>query len=378
MDACVKDFCDAMAHDFSPVSPLPVEPVAPTTQDRYIYNDTSVSTGVWYNYVASLEAQYNWPEVANDDLSEYIRAGEAFANSTGGMECYEWWLYRSKLAVFNAALTLTQQHNQATIYDQASLVARIKQDQASAASLHDQIYGEYQRRLTNLSDLVTGAVNAQNMLGVGGMVAIDPDKLIDTRFYVVTHVTDWGWESAPSPVSASVDVAQNDTVTVRVPRPPDGRQIQKWRVYRSNVGTQDAAYQFVKDVLVADEMSYVDMVASEDLGEVCPTFGWVEPPYRWDNSSAQEIKPPKGDDPFLRGLVAMPNGVLAGYIDNYVAFCDPYHPYAWPVDYQITTDTPIVGLGVFGQSLFVGTMGNPYVISGADSASMSAPSFRDL
>jgi hypothetical protein len=47
-------------------------------------------------------------------------------------------------------------------------------------------------------------------------------------------------------------------------------------------------------------------------------------------------------------------------------------PYAFPVKYQITTEFPIVGLGVFGQTLFVGTTGNPYLVSGSDSASMSS------
>ena len=38
----------------------------------------------------------------------------------------------------------------------------------------------------------------------------------------------------------------------------------------------------------------------------------------------------------------------------------------------MTVEYPITGLGVFGQTLFVGTVANPYFIRGADSASMSA------
>jgi hypothetical protein len=73
----------------------------------------------------------------------------------------------------------------------------------------------------------------------------------------------------------------------------------------------------------------------------------------------------------------MTNGVMAGFVDNFVAFCDPYHPYAWPLSYQISLKFDIVGLGVFGQSLFVGTNGNPSIISGADSASMSEQMLDD-
>jgi hypothetical protein len=68
----------------------------------------------------------------------------------------------------------------------------------------------------------------------------------------------------------------------------------------------------------------------------------------------------------------MPNGVMAGFFGNTVAFCEPYIPYAWPVDYQISTEHPIVAMASFGQTLVVGTRGSPYYVSGADSASMSA------
>ena len=100
--------------------------------------------------------------------------------------------------------------------------------------------------------------------------------------------------------------------------------------------------------------TYVDKLKGAELGEVCPSVTWLEPPEK------------------LRGLVGMPNGIMAGFFDNTVAFCDPYHPFAWPYAYQITTEHPIVGLAAFGQTLFVGTTGSPYFISGSDSASMSA------
>jgi hypothetical protein len=98
----------------------------------------------------------------------------------------------------------------------------------------------------------------------------------------------------------------------------------------------------------------------------------LQPPYRMDAQSDAYPFPVTGSNPYLRGLVGMPNGIMAGFFDNTVAFCEPYVPYAWPIEYQMSTEFPIVGLGVFGQTLFVGTTGNPYFINGADSASMSA------
>ena len=241
------------------------------------------------------------------------------------------------------------------------------------------------------------------------------ERVIDPRFYLCTYVTDWGEESAPSPVSVMVEPDQNDAVVVTCPAPPAGRNIVGVRLYRSNVGSQQGAFQYLTtldngpalymaqyadaaadyaannrgltahafahyhfrksgyvsghkspDALALaspvtdaywstpDNLRYTDNMPAGDLQEVCPTLTWAEPPEK------------------LRGLVGMPNGIMAGFDGNTVAFCEPYKPYAWPVEYQLTTEHPIVGLGVFGQTLFVGTRGNPYFISGSDSASMSA------
>ncbi len=117
---------------------------------------------------------------------------------------------------------------------------------------------------------------------------------------------------------------------------------------------------------------YVDGLSGSQLGEVCPTLTWAPPPYRMDTASTARIKPPLGVKPYLRGLTGMANGVMAGFVDNYVAFSEAYTPYAWPVEYQIPLQYPIVGLCAFGQSILVGTMGHPYIISGTDPGSMSS------
>lgn len=203
-------------------------------------------------------------------------------------------------------------------------------------------------------------------------------RLPDTRFYFYTYVTDWGEESAPSPVSDMVEPDQNDTVTVTMTAPPSGRHVTHLRLYRSNTGSQASAFQYVAyyatntrsegdgggpewvrsgenatGIPVAN-LVFEDTMRPSELGEVCPSVTWAEPPAG------------------LQGLVGMPNGIMAGFTGNTVHFCEPYTPYAWPVEYQITTEHEIVGLGVFGQTMFVGTKGSPYFVSGSDSASMSA------
>lgn len=191
---------------------------------------------------------------------------------------------------------------------------------------------------------------AENDMGAG--MPKTEERLVETRFYVYTHVNDLGEESAPSPVSELVEVDQRDTVNISISAPPTGRNINRWRFYRSSVATQGAQFQFLAEGPIGT-LSGTDSIRPEQMGEVVPTTTWAEPPEK------------------LRGLVNMPNGVMAGYVDNYVAFCEPFVAYAWPVEYQITTEFPIVALGVFGQTLVVFHKGGVDYISGADSASMS-------
>jgi hypothetical protein len=67
----------------------------------------------------------------------------------------------------------------------------------------------------------------------------------------------------------------------------------------------------------------------------------------------------------------MPNGILAGFTGNQVWFSEPYLPHAWPVGYMMTVGAPVVGLGVFGQTLVVCTTQNPYLITGSQPGAMS-------
>jgi hypothetical protein len=99
--------------------------------------------------------------------------------------------------------------------------------------------------------------------------------------------------------------------------------------------------------------SITDSTLQERLGEACPTFGWLEPPA------------------VLQGLTELPNGIMLGFVGRTLYTCEPYAPYAWPVKYQKPLPYDIVGIVAVGQSAFVGTIGHPYILSGADSASLS-------
>ena len=202
---------------------------------------------------------------------------------------------------------------------------------------------------------------------VEGVLPVVAVRREESRAYVYTYVTDWGEESAPSPASELVTVDQNDTVTVVPTAPPGGRNVVGWRLYRSSTTNVGSAYQLVEDTLAANAildgvvfdyydiggLTYTDSKKQSELQESLQTLTWVEPDSR------------------MAGLVGLPNGIMAGYFDKTVCFSEPFAPYAWPIEYQLTTEYRIVGLGVFGQTLVVLTEGNPYYASGADSASMS-------
>lgn len=100
---------------------------------------------------------------------------------------------------------------------------------------------------------------------------------------------------------------------------------------------------------------YNDALKSSQLQNVLETATWLQPPVR------------------LQGITNMANGIMAGFFDNILCFSEAYVPYAWPVEYQIPIDFLIVGIGAFGNTLFVGTTSAVYIVSGSDPASMSAP-----
>lgn len=334
MEQLAKDFKALLASPIGTASPRPVEPSKPTVPE------------------------YNYSDSGDTRAPEWAAYDVAYAKYLVDLEAW-------KAANVEGGIT------------EATLNSRLKEIQDEMFLLTREVERKTQTLWESLTFDSGLAVSnyLTSMGGVSALVGETVERVIDSRFYVATFVTDWGEESEPSEVTDLLEVDQNDSVRITRPNSTSGdtlaaRKITKWRLYRSNVGSQSAAFQFVEELLTS-VTSYIDTKKGAELGEVCPTTTWAEPPYRMDAQFDGFPKPTKGTNPYLRGLIGMPNGIMAGFIDNTVAFCEPYIPYAWPVEYQITTEHPVVGLGVFGQTLFVGTTGNPYFISGADSASMS-------
>lgn len=175
---------------------------------------------------------------------------------------------------------------------------------------------------------------------------------VTTRTYVYTWVTEFGEESEPNPASSPVDWQNGQTLTLTgFDTPPAGRAIDRQRIYRSQTG-QSGTFLYLIEERAASSADFTDTVPVDQFQEPLPSGAWNAPP----------------DE--LGGLVAMPNGMMAGFVGRRLYFCEPYRPHAWPETYALTTDADIVALGAIGTSLIVTTKRNPYLVSGATPSSM--------
>lgn len=85
------------------------------------------------------------------------------------------------------------------------------------------------------------------------------------------------------------------------------------------------------------------------------------------------LKTLEGDLPpkRLSGLIGLPNGALAGFVDNELCFSEPYHPHLWPVAYRYSFSHKAVALSAVGNSVIVLTDGSPYLATGTHPSAVS-------
>ena len=186
-------------------------------------------------------------------------------------------------------------------------------------------------------------------------------NIIANVSYYYTYVTDWGEESAPSPQSAVFEVYDEMNVTLSGMSAGGiaNQAISKKRIYRLNAGSTGAEYQFVAEI-PASTTTYIDTMQSADLGEICPTETWIEPPAN------------------IKGLIYIGNGCIAGFFGNTVCISEPFAPYAFPLQNQFSVTDTIVGLGHFGQTLVILTTGQPALLNGSDPRSMAQENIPDV
>lgn len=188
-----------------------------------------------------------------------------------------------------------------------------------------------------------------------------------TRVYTYVYVTStatWAEEGPPSPLGTGTGLADATWVianlsTGTVGKYAFGGAIK--RIYRSLTDSSgNTNFQLALDAVPIATTSTNDSTPDANLGVIAPSFtpGLV---------GSEWIAPPSD----LRGLIALPNGMMAGFSGNLICFCEPFRPHAWPLRYQLATNFAIVAMGRYGQTLIVTTRGFPYAVVGARPDSMA-------
>ena len=220
----------------------------------------------------------------------------------------------------------------------------------------------------------------------------------EARAYVYTWVSQYDEEGPPSPATL-LDGWSNGVWTVGMFTPPTDdmgvtRNLQYCNLYRTVTGTGGGTvYYYVATFRFSDwafsltgisgpwysgtsgnlglPTLTVNGIAVGGLSSTTAQFVDVLP----DNYVTLNIQlpsvtwypPPEN----LQGLINLPNGMMAGFLNNEIWFCQPYQPHAWPAGYVLTTDYPIVGIGVTAGALVACTNATPYVINGVSPGNMS-------
>jgi hypothetical protein len=213
-----------------------------------------------------------------------------------------------------------------------------------------------------------GQVTISNPVVAGGVQAGDTIQFLtslpETRGYVYTYVNDFSEEGQPSPAT----VASGDgtgTWIIVIPAPPvdyaEGRAMNPghYRLYRTVTDSQGNATYFqvtevpinpVGPVTITDSASDASITGNLVLN----TIGFAPPPTG------------------LQGVVMMANGIAAGFAnEREVWFSAAYLPHAWPPQYALTVDYPVVGLTANGTSLNIMTEGSPFIATGVTPDTMT-------
>lgn len=188
------------------------------------------------------------------------------------------------------------------------------------------------------------------------------------RAYTTTFVSAYGEEGPPSNsvnvTSAKID-ASFDLVMVAADAADIGgpdRNLTHRRIYRTITALDGTTTFFFVVELPIATLTYsdtaTDLVISANSQLESTT--WTGPPLD------------------LQGWVTIGNGMVAGFRENEVWFCEPFRMHAWPALYTLAVEYPIVGLGVYNQTLMVLTQGFPHTVNGSSPASMSVTKLAGL
>jgi hypothetical protein len=178
----------------------------------------------------------------------------------------------------------------------------------------------------------------------------DDTQSDEVRFYVFTYINDLGEESAPSNPSGQIIVPRAGTEVrlgnLQVDAGASDRGVTAFRIYRTSVGTSgNANWQYVGQIGVGST-EFLDNFMSEELDEILVTGNWDAP------------------RPDMKGLGLTAYGVAYGFSGKIVCLSEPFIIYAFPRDYELTTQHNIVAMGHYDANIIIATEGNPVVVTG--------------
>jgi hypothetical protein len=190
-------------------------------------------------------------------------------------------------------------------------------------------------------------------------VAGSGEQAVD-RYYVYTFVNDWGEEGGVSPVSAVAVAAASQTITLAGLETPSGGQafIAK-RIYATAGSGADADFFYIGEVSSAAPsftfpagLGATPSPTGTGVGELLKTASFTPPPTD------------------LTCLRLMPGPFLVGISGNKLRCSALGYCYAWPAIFEYPFEYDPVALGVYGNTVVVGTKGVPYIVTGFDPAEL--------
>lgn len=234
------------------------------------------------------------------------------------------------------------------------------------------VYGSdavMQYKTTSSGQRITISDAGEITIGVPSQPVNEPEYVgigvLETRAYVYTWVSAYGEEGPPSPPTLATGYS-GDPWVVRLTAPTSGdttdRNLSKVRIYRTVTGVSGSTTYFFVTEMDIGTLTYEDTTSDLDVtaNAILESTFWSAPPTD------------------LAGLVSMANGIVAGFRDKEVWFSEPYRPHAWPASYAVAVDTPVVGMGVVGQTLIVLTNTAPYAITGINPSVMSISRLKQV
>jgi hypothetical protein len=205
---------------------------------------------------------------------------------------------------------------------------------------------------------------------IAGTVAGGTSTTLKSVAYVQTFVSAFGEEGQPSNpfIFTAQKVDATYTITLAPADPGDmgtNRNLTHKNIYRTITATNGVTTFFFVGQVSITTTTFVDN-ATVNTDAVIALNAEIE--------STNWQGPPSD----LQGFVSLGNGMVAGFRQNEIWFCEPFRLHAWPAIYVLVVEYPIVGLGVQNQSLVVCTDGYAYTCVGINPASMSLQQIAGL